>query len=122
MAVDRDKDPEQEKKQRTLRQNRAFWLFCQMLAEQLNEAGLDQRKVLKPGIDIPWTKDAIHDQMWIPIQKIMYGTSSTTELKTGDIDKIVDVLCRHLGSEFSIELSFPSIETMLHDKQAKEMK
>ena len=118
--VDRDTDPVQ-KKQRTPQQNKSLWLYYELLAESLNNAGLDQRKVLKPSIEIPWTKQAVHDRLWIPIQNAMFNTDSTTELNTSGIDKIAEVLIRHLGSQFNVPVTeFPSISHELHEKQARE--
>ena len=94
---------------RTAQQNKALWLFFEMLAEALNDAGLDQRTVLKPGIDIPWNKDSVHDQLWIPIQKALTGTDSTTELSTVDPSDVYEVLNRHLASKLGVHVDFPSI-------------
>jgi hypothetical protein len=95
---------------RTGNQNRALWLFYELLADELNNAGLDQRKVLKETIEIPWTKQSIHDQLWIPIQKAMFSTESTTALsKSQEIDRVHEVLMRHLGEKFHIEyIPFPN--------------
>ena len=46
-------------KPKTAAQRNAFHLWCGQLAEQLNDAGLDQKVVfdeMKKGVDIPWTK------------------------------------------------------------------
>ncbi len=97
-------------KQRTAQQNRSLWLFCTMLAEALNNAGLDQRKVLKPSYQIPWTKQAIHDHVWLPLQEAMYGTNSTMFLhKTEQIDTIHATIMRMLGEKWGLEyIAFPS--------------
>lgn len=42
-----------DKRERTLTQNRAIHLWFTMLADALNDAGLDMRTVLKPEIEIP---------------------------------------------------------------------
>lgn len=99
-----------EEKQRTLQQNKALWKYFTQLAEMFNDAGKDQRVVLKPHISIPWTKEAVHDQIWIPIQKAMYSTDSTTELlKQEQIDKIHKVIHRELGTNHGIDyIPFPS--------------
>lgn len=97
-------------KPRTIQQNSALHLFFEMLAQALNDAGLDQRKLLKPIIEIPWTKEAVKDQLWRPIQKAMYHKESTTELlKHEEIDKIHEVLMRELGRIYQVEfIPFPS--------------
>lgn len=101
--------PHQEK-QRTENQNKALYLFFTQLAQKLNESGLDMRKVLKPTYNIPWTKTSVHDHLWIPIQKVMYGTASTTALpKHEQIDKIHEVIMRELGEKHEVEyLPFPN--------------
>lgn len=95
---------------RTLQQNKALHLFFDMLAKSLNDAGLDQRAVLKPSVSIPWTKTAIKEQLWRPIQKAMYAKHSTTNLmKQEEIDQIHATLTRHLAEKFGVEyIPFPS--------------
>jgi hypothetical protein len=99
----------EKKKLRTSKQNRALHLLFGMIADALNDAGLDMRKVLKPEIEIPWTKDTIKNQLWRPIQKIQIGKESTTELTTKEIDQVFDTVNRFL-SKHGISQNFPSIE------------
>lgn len=103
---------ETRKSTRTGQQNKALHLFLQMLATSLNDAGLDQRKILKPSISIPWTKTATKEFLWRPIQQAMYQKESTTTLdKQEEITEIHKILMRHLGEKFGIEyLPFPSME------------
>lgn len=89
--------------QRTERQNRAMHLWFQMLADSLNAAGLDQRKVLKPSIAIPWTKEAVKEQLFKPIEHAMFGKRSTTELTKLEVGKVEEVLVRHLADRFGLE-------------------
>lgn len=99
-------------KQRTENQNKALWLFFTQLAKELNDGGLDMRKVLKPTYNIPWNKDNVHDHIWIPIQEALYGTNSTTFLrKQEQIDKIHEVIMRELGEKHELEyIPFPNDE------------
>lgn len=94
--------------QRTKLQNKAMWKYFEILANSLNDAGLDMRKTLKPEIDIPWNKDSIHDHLWIPIQEAMTGKESTTEMDTKTPSKVYEVLNRHLGEKFGISVEWPS--------------
>ena len=98
-------------KQRTKEQNRALYKFLTVLADKLNESGLDMRKVLKPTYNIPWTKDSTHDHIWIPFQKAMYNTDSTTKLsKHEQIDKIHETIMRELGEKHQLAyIPFPDI-------------
>lgn len=95
---------------RTNEQNRALWLFFGLLAKELNDAGLDMRLVLKPSVQIPWTKDSVHDHLWVPIQQAMTSKSSTKDLdKISEIDEIHTTLTRHLAERFGLEIiPFPS--------------
>ena len=103
-----------EEKQRTEQQNKALHVLFTLLANTLNDAGLDMRKVLKPTVDIPWTTQTVKDQLWRPVQQAMLGKESTTELSTTDIDKVFDVINRHLGEKFGIHEDFPSVETIMY--------
>ena len=105
---------------RTSQQNKGLHLFFTMLSDELNNAGYDQRKVLKPSVDIPWTPEAIKEQLWKPIQKLMYNKESTTELdKVKEIDKVHEVLMRHLGEKFGVEyLPFPHDENKIVENLA----
>lgn len=107
-------------KQRTPRQNRALHKFYGMLAVSLNEAGLDMRRTLKPGVDIPWTAETVKDYLWRPIQSAQLEKDSTTELTTKDIDAIYDTLNRHLGEKLGVHVPFPSIDEESFEQLAKE--
>ena len=67
--------------QRTPTQNASLHLFFTLCATALNAAGLDQKKVLAPGADIPWTPQAFKENVWRPVQKAMYGEESTARMK-----------------------------------------
>lgn len=112
-----DTNEKQKEKIRTAQQNRALHLWFQLVAETLNESGLDMRKTLKPEIEIPWTKSAVKEYLWRPVQKAMLHKDSTTKLNTKDIDKVFDVLNRHLGEKLEVHMPFPSIETIMQDEE-----
>jgi len=95
---------------RTPQQNKALHKYFDMLADVLNEAGLDQRVVLKPGIDIPWSRDSIKEQLWRPIQLAMTGKESTTELDTKEPSQIYETLNRHLAAKLGVHVEFPNDE------------
>ena len=94
--------------QRTLQQNRSLHLYFTMLADELNAAGYDMRRTLKPGVDIPWTPDNVKEFLWKPLQHAYLDKESTTELTTKEIDKVYDVLNRHLGETTGVTVVFPS--------------
>jgi hypothetical protein len=106
----------------TRQQQKALHLFFRLLADKLNEAGLDQRKVLKPSISIPWTPYSTKEFLWRPIQKAMTGKYSTTTLnKQDEINHIHEVLMRELGLAFHIDnIPFPSDEAKEQDYHYKK--
>ncbi len=94
---------------RTLPQNSALHVGLQLIADALNDSGLDIRKVLKPEVDIPWTVESVKEYLYRPIQKIMTGKSSSTELDKAEPSEVFDVLTRHLAEKHHIEaIPFPS--------------
>ena len=113
---------EQTAKQRTLKQNRALHAYFGLLADELNTAGLDMKRVLKPHIDIPWSTETIKEYIWRPIQEVQLRKHSTTELSTKDIDKVFETINRFIGDRFGLHIAFPSIEEQMNEyyKEAKE--
>lgn len=97
----------QDEKQRTLQQNKAMHLYFTMLAEALNDAGLDARHVLKPEIEIPWTRTMVKSLLWKHIQDAMFDKDSTTELDQKQVDAVYKVLSRHLSEKFNVYVPFP---------------
>ena len=102
-----------EPKQRTTTQNAALYKYFELLADELNSAGLSMQRVLKPSIEITWDKNNIKKYLWHEIQEAMYDKRSTTELSTSEVSKVYEVLNRHLGEKFGVHVSFPSEEPPL---------
>ena len=72
---------EEPKGNRTGAQNSALHVDCALIAQKLNEAGLDMRTVLKPTYSLPWTPESVKQHIWKPIMKALYGHESTRDLK-----------------------------------------
>lgn len=105
--------------QRTTKQNKALHLYFTHLADELNDAGLDMRKTLKPAVEIPWNAKTIKEYIWRPIMTAQLGKQSTTEMTTKDIDTVFDTITRHLANRFGLQVDFPSIETQLQAERVK---
>lgn len=98
----------------TTQQRKALHLWFTKVSETLNDAGLDQRAVLKPGINIPWTLDSFKENIWKPTQKIMYGIESTNELNGKMINQLIDIFTQNFAEKFGVEVDlFPSWEQLL---------
>ena len=109
MDLSKPKQFEIKEANRSSAQNNAMYLWFGQVAAVCNEAGQDMRKVLKPEVDIPWTKQSVHDYMAIPIAKAMFGYDSTKDLKKTEVSDVCDTLSRHLGTKIGVTLPpFPS--------------
>jgi hypothetical protein len=98
---------------RTNKQNRALHLYFQMLADELNNAGLDVRRTLREDMDIPWTPYLIKELIWRKVMVAQLGKESTTEMTTKDIDTVFNTITRHLAEKHGIVTDWPSIETII---------
>jgi len=102
-----------KKQKRTNQQNKALHLYFKMLADTLNDAGLDMRKTLKPNVSIDWTPETVKEYLWRPVQKVQLRKTSTTELTTDEITKVWETINRFLGENHGVTQSFPSIEEII---------
>ena len=89
-----------------------------MVADALNDAGLDMHAALPP-MEIPWSKEAVKNYLWRPIQKLQLAKQSTTDLTTQDIDTIYETLNRYLAHH-GIHEPFPSVEEIMHQLRIQD--
>jgi hypothetical protein len=93
---------------RTSKQNSAIHKYLGMLVSQLNASGLDMKKVIKEEVEIPWSVDSAKEYLWRPVQKAVVNKDSTTDLDTTEVNKVYEVLSRHLSTKFNITTPFPT--------------
>lgn len=92
---------------RTDQQNKALHAFFRLLADKMNEQGLEIPHVIHTSIW--WTPHDVKERLWRPLQEKMYGKKSTTELdKTWEIDKIHEQLMHILGERGVEFVDFPT--------------
>ena len=91
---------------RTSRQLRSIWLYCSLVASDLNDAGLDVKLVLEEDLEVSWNKDVVMDVLWRTVQKTLFNTNSTKNLKRKQVGEIFEELNRYL-SKFGISTQFP---------------
>jgi len=91
---------------RTLQQNRALHLYCKQVAEALNSAGYDMKKVIKA--DVQWTQLQVKELIWKPIQKALLNKESTTKLKKNELDLVYTTVAKLLAEKFGIDVEFPN--------------
>lgn len=97
-----------DEKQRTLLQNRSLHKYFTLLADELNNAGLDMKHVLT--VDIPWGPDTVKQWIWKPVQKEQLLKESTTEITTAEVNKVYETVNRLMAEKFQIHVPFPSDE------------
>ena len=104
---------------RTPLQNNAGHLWFRMLAEELNNAGYEQ-KITFGTEDAPWTEFAVK-VMFKKIAKAMYGKHHTSELSKKEFSMVAETLNRVI-SEKGISVPFPDYEEMLHKEEYEKYK
>lgn len=110
-----DEIQEKEYARRTNQQNKALHVLFALLAQKLNENGLDMKKTFarRPEMEIPWTGASIKEYIWRPAQKGQLNKSSTTQLTTVEIDQVFDTINKFFGENFGLHVPFPSIDEIL---------
>ncbi len=99
------------RKVRTLPQNNALHKFFELLADKFNEKNITVQLFLSKVIELEWTPEIVKEIAWRPLQRLLTGKKSTTDLDNiGDIDNVYEHLNKHLGQEFEIHVPFPSKE------------
>lgn len=100
---------------RTVAQNNAQHLWFRQIATICQEAGVEADAVFSKTHNLQMTEENVK-AMWKGLQRALFGTKSTTELKkNGEIDKLVDHFVRFFAENFELELPpFP-----LEDKNTK---
>jgi hypothetical protein len=93
--------------QRSLAQNAALHKYCELLAKELNDAGLDMKKVLTKKPDIPWSMLTVKEHLWKPIQEAMTGKTSTAQAEKKEYIDVYEVLNRHISGKFGLSVPWP---------------
>ena len=91
------------------KQMAALHVYFDLVSERLNEAGLEQKVVLRLLPNVPWNKTTVKEGIWRPIQEAQLMKISTRQLNTKDVDKVWDSVNRFLSENFHIHEPFPSI-------------
>lgn len=94
-------------KQRSLKQNSALHVWCNQMAEALNDAGMSMEKVLSHKASIDWTMHGVKEHLWRPVQESMTGKDSTTQAEKIEYVKVYEVLNRHFGEKHGIHVPWP---------------
>ena len=102
-----------DKPVRSLPQNRAIHKYFAMLAESLNNAGLDIKKTMRHDFDIPWTETLVKELIWRGVQESMFDIKSTAKLDTSQVTKVYEVINKHISEKFGVTVIFPTKEEII---------
>jgi hypothetical protein len=108
------------KGKRSVPQNNSLHLWCEQVAEALNDSG----QLLKITIggktaEIDWTGANFKENVWRPVQKALTGKKSTTKLDKLEPSKVYDHINRFLAERCNgIHIPWPSEEAV---KDTREM-
>ena len=99
---------------RSLNQNAAMHVLFKLYADTLNDGGLYMQKVLKPSVDINWTKDTFKEYVWRPVMEAQTQKKSTTQLTTTEVQEVYDTLNRYFGEKYHLTIDFPSYKQLIN--------
>ncbi len=95
---------------RTELQNRSLHLYCTMLAEAFNDAGLTVMVVLTKLFKSPnfaCSAYLIKERIWREVQEQTLGKESTTKLGTAEVSMIHDSINRATSDKLGVSVPFP---------------
>ena len=94
---------------RTNKQSRALHKYCELVAKDLNDAGITFTMFFKDGYEVPWNTDIVKDEIWRPVQRVMERVESTTDLKRNRVSEVYEVVNSKLA-DHGIHTPWPSKE------------
>lgn len=97
-------------KKASIKQFNALHVWCERLANALNDSGNDMRKALKDTVAIPWTMLTVKEEIWKHIQLIVCGKESTTDPSPSEYVQIYEILNRHFSEKYGIHIPWPQKE------------
>lgn len=106
---------------RTNNQNRALHLLFDKVSESCMEKGIDMRELVRDEIPIQCTQENIK-WIWKKIQKGLFGSKSTTELRNdGQIDVVYDNFNKIISERSQGEVEIPPFPCMNEQTKNQEM-
>lgn len=97
-------------------QQNAIHKYFELVAEALNEAGISRYEyaelVKSRGIELPWTKENVKEDMWKLIQYAKLKKERTRDLNKLEVDDIQREMHNFLATRFGINVDFPSEESL----------
>lgn len=98
-------------KKYSVKQRGALHVWCQMLADTLNDAGMYRIRVspiTKQGIEIPWTMYAVKEDIYKPVLEVQTGKKSTEDQSSVNPSDVCIVISKHFADTGLICPPWPS--------------
>lgn len=104
---------------RTVTQNRAIHLWCDMLANTMNTQSMVIQDVIK--LNTKWDMLKVKEMIFKPVVKSLYTKDSTTKLNKDEFELIIDTIIRALSYKGVENIpDFPSRDSLeFTDKKEK---
>ena len=101
---------------RTNLQNRALHKYCAMVADEMNAAGYDAKKVIS--LPIRLTPELVKDCIFRVIMHAMYPDyESTTQLSTTEIQNVYETMNAATGERFGVSMPWPSDDSLSEEQR-----
>ena len=84
----------------TSSQFKALHVWCGLQAVAMNDCGFSQMdwiELTNKGLEFPWTKERVKENMFKPVMTLLTGKDSTTNMKTVDPNLILAPLRQRLS-------------------------
>lgn len=94
-------------------QNRALHKFFLIIVNELNELGMEFQYFGLKGqvLSTRYTTDIVKNQFWRPIQIALFDIESTRDIKTKQINEVVDVIAKFFADK-GVYVEFPNKEML----------
>ena len=99
------------KSTRTIKQNSAIHLYCDLLADALNDAGFSVNDQVVLSLPVSFTGDNVKENIWKPVMTALYpDKTSTTQLEKMEVSEVYDNVNRAIAERTGVSVLFPSAE------------
>ena len=92
---------------RTDQQRKAIEVYCRLLAEAFNDAGLDRKTVLTQfEFNVSWTQENVKE-LFKDVLKSMFNKKSTADLDPKQVSLVEREINKWTSEKFGISVEFP---------------
>lgn len=93
----------------TAKQRNAMHLYCQRLAEALDDAGFEVTDGVVLQLPVSWTKENVKANIWKPVMTALYPSHSSSEdAERVEISEIYEQVNKIVAERTGVSVPFPS--------------